>query len=172
MQDTIDSHDTNARITTDWGEKIGNTDHWLAISNEDRYGSTLLEDGHGREKIHRFDHERIPERVVHARGAGAFGTFKLFESASDVTNAGGLTVSSFRGIFPLFRRRLSSPRRCSTARQRNEYGNLKFFICYRWFSQSKGHLLTYADSDPCLGYLEDNSRILEILDGVGKPGQC
>jgi catalase len=38
-----------------------------------------------------FDHERIPERVVHARGAGAFGTFTLLESASDVTTAGVLT---------------------------------------------------------------------------------
>ena len=40
------------------------------------------------------DHERIPERVVHARGAGAFGTFKLFESAEDVTSAGVLTDMS------------------------------------------------------------------------------
>lgn len=42
----------------------------------------------------KFDHERIPERVVHARGAGAFGTFKLYESADDVTNAGVLTDTS------------------------------------------------------------------------------
>ena len=45
-------------------------------------------------QIHRFDHERIPERVVHARGAGAFGNFKLFESAWDVTDAGVLTDTS------------------------------------------------------------------------------
>jgi catalase len=42
----------------------------------------------------KFDHERIPERVVHARGAGAFGTFKLYESAEDVTHAGVLTDTS------------------------------------------------------------------------------
>jgi catalase len=42
----------------------------------------------------RFDHERIPERVVHARGTAAFGTFKLFESAEDVTTAGVLTDTS------------------------------------------------------------------------------
>lgn len=111
-KDTVDSADANARLTTDWGNKVSNTDHWLAISNDDRYGPSLLEDGHGREKvsqspllefwrmltnhvqIHRFDHERIPERVVHARGAGAFGTFKLIESASDVTKAGVLTDTS------------------------------------------------------------------------------
>lgn len=45
-------------------------------------------------KIHRFDHERIPERVVHARGSGAFGKFTLFESAADVTSAGVLTDTS------------------------------------------------------------------------------
>jgi catalase len=47
-----------------------------------------------RDQIHRFDHERIPERVVHARGTGAFGQFKLLESASDVTYAGVLTDTS------------------------------------------------------------------------------
>ena len=40
-------------------------------------GPSLLEDHHLREKITHFDHERIPERVVHARGAGAHGTFVL-----------------------------------------------------------------------------------------------
>lgn len=54
----------------------------------------LLEDSSGREKIHRFDHERIPERVVHARGAGAFGKFTAKESLSDVTNAKVLTDTS------------------------------------------------------------------------------
>lgn len=45
-------------------------------------------------KIHRFDHERIPERVVHARGSGAFGTFKLHESVEELSNAGVLTDTS------------------------------------------------------------------------------
>ncbi|WP_239157366.1 catalase [Actinocatenispora thailandica] len=47
----------------------------------------MLEDFHAREKITRFDHERIPERVVHARGAGAYGRFRVYESMSDVTRA-------------------------------------------------------------------------------------
>lgn len=42
----------------------------------------------------RFDHERIPERVVHARGTGAFGTFRLHKSAKDYTTAGVLTDTS------------------------------------------------------------------------------
>jgi catalase len=57
-------------------------------------GPMLLNDQIAREKIHRFDHERIPERVVHARGAGAFGTFRVFESAKDVTHAKVLTDTS------------------------------------------------------------------------------
>jgi len=50
-------------------------------------GPTLLEDFHFREKIFHFDHERIPERVVHARGYGAHGFFETYESLSDLTRA-------------------------------------------------------------------------------------
>jgi catalase len=57
-------------------------------------GPALLNDQIAREKIHRFDHERIPERVVHARGAGAFGSFRVYESAEDVTHAKVLTDTS------------------------------------------------------------------------------
>jgi catalase len=50
-------------------------------------GPSLIEDFHFREKIFHFDHERIPERVVHARGYGAHGYFETYESLSDVTRA-------------------------------------------------------------------------------------
>lgn len=69
------------RLTTDYGVKQLTHDNWLSASTGDRQGPQLLEDNFSREKIMKFDHERIPERVVHARGAGAFGTFKLYESA-------------------------------------------------------------------------------------------
>lgn len=51
----------------------------------------------------RFDHERIPERVVHARGTGAFGTFKLHKSAKEYTNAGVLNDNHCFCVFPLSR---------------------------------------------------------------------
>ncbi|KAF2196674.1 catalase-domain-containing protein [Delitschia confertaspora ATCC 74209] len=89
-----DSMDKKARITSDYGVKETETDHWLKVVNEDKTGPALLEDPFAREKIMRFDHERIPERVVHARGSGAFGKFTLFESAEDVTKAGVLTDTS------------------------------------------------------------------------------
>ncbi|EKG13864.1 Catalase [Macrophomina phaseolina MS6] len=92
--DTKDYHDSKNRITSDWGVKQTSTDDWLKVASEGKTGPALLEDAFGREKIMRFDHERIPERVVHARGSAAFGKFTLFESASDVTNAGVLTDTS------------------------------------------------------------------------------
>src|ERR1700742_3363643 len=73
--------DKNSRLTTDYGVRQSNTDDWLKVVSKDHTGPMLLEDAFGREKIHRFDHERIPKRVVHARGTGAFGSFKLYESA-------------------------------------------------------------------------------------------
>jgi len=54
-------------------------------------GPALLEDMILREKITHFDHERIPERIVHARGTGAHGFFELTDSLSDVTTARILT---------------------------------------------------------------------------------
>ena len=50
-------------------------------------GPATLEDFHLREKIFHFDHERIPERVVHARGYGAHGFFENYESLSEITSA-------------------------------------------------------------------------------------
>ncbi|KAK2782084.1 hypothetical protein FQN52_001197 [Onygenales sp. PD_12] len=92
-KDTADVHAPGPH-TTDHGMKVSNTDNWLRVNSENQTGPALLEDQVSREKIHRFDHERIPERVVHARGTGAFGHFKLFESAADVTSAGVLTDTS------------------------------------------------------------------------------
>lgn len=45
------AEDKNARITTDFGTKISNTDDWLTVNNDDHVGPSLLEDFHGREKV-------------------------------------------------------------------------------------------------------------------------
>ncbi|MDO6415596.1 catalase [Sphingomonas sp. BIUV-7] len=66
-------------------------------------GPTLLEDFILREKIFHFDHERIPERVVHARGYGAHGVFELTDSLADVTRADVLgTVGQQTEVFVRF----------------------------------------------------------------------
>jgi catalase len=73
-----------SELTTDQGIPIPQTDDSLKAGLR---GPSLLEDFHLREKITRFDHERIPERVVHARGSGAHGFFQVYESLRDLTSA-------------------------------------------------------------------------------------
>ncbi|MEV4678980.1 MULTISPECIES: catalase [Actinomadura] len=80
-----------AALTTDQGIRVDDTDNSLSAGER---GPSLLEDFHLREKITHFDHERIPERVVHARGAGAYGHFTLHESLADYTTAEFLTDTS------------------------------------------------------------------------------
>ncbi|SDG10241.1 catalase [Chitinophaga filiformis] len=82
---------TGEIITTNTGVKI-NDDH-NSLKAGDR-GPTLMEDFIFREKITHFDHERIPERVVHARGSGAHGVFRVYESMEKYTKAGFLTDPS------------------------------------------------------------------------------
>ncbi|WP_234430824.1 catalase [Streptomyces sp. NRRL F-4489] len=71
-------------LTTDQGVTVDHTDDSLQAGER---GPTLMEDFHFREKLTRFDHERIPERVVHARGAGAYGYFVPYESCASFTRA-------------------------------------------------------------------------------------
>ena len=71
-------------ITTNQGVAVADNQNSLKASLR---GPTLLEDFILREKITHFDHERIPERVVHARGSGAHGVFECYESLADVTKA-------------------------------------------------------------------------------------
>ncbi|MEU8515059.1 catalase [Kitasatospora sp. NPDC048722] len=71
-------------LTTDQGVRVDDTDNSLTVGGR---GPTLLEDFQLREKLTHFDHERIPERVVHARGAGAYGFFEPYESLAEFTCA-------------------------------------------------------------------------------------
>lgn len=85
-----------AATTSDVEAKVAGvltTNHGLPISDNQNQlkagvrGPVLLEDFIFREKIQHFDHERIPERIVHARGSGAHGYFQCDESLSDITKA-------------------------------------------------------------------------------------
>jgi len=71
-------------LTTQQGIPVADDQNSLKAGDR---GPTLLEDVHFREKIFHFDHERIPERVVHARGFGAHGYFEAYESLADITKA-------------------------------------------------------------------------------------
>jgi len=72
-------------LTTNQGMKVNDTNN--SLKNGER-GSTLLEDFLLREKITSFDHERIPERIVHARGSGAHGVFELYKAIPEFSKAG------------------------------------------------------------------------------------
>ena len=78
----------DARTTTNHGVPISDNQNSLKAGTR---GPSLLEDFVLREKIHHFDHERIPERIVHARGSAAHGYFELTESLEKYTTAKILT---------------------------------------------------------------------------------
>ncbi|WP_239575320.1 catalase [Geomicrobium sediminis] len=71
-------------MTTNQGLKISEDEFSLKAGER---GPSLIEDFHFREKMTHFDHERIPERVVHARGFAAHGEFELYESMKPYTKA-------------------------------------------------------------------------------------
>ena len=71
-------------LTTNHGLRVNDDQNTLKAGER---GPSLLEDFHLREKITHFDHERIPERVVHARGAAAHGFFQVYEPLASLTKA-------------------------------------------------------------------------------------
>jgi catalase len=76
--------DGDAHLTTNQGIRVSDNQNQLKAGAR---GPVLLEDFVLREKIFHFDHERIPERIVHARGSAAHGYFELYESLADITKA-------------------------------------------------------------------------------------
>lgn len=79
--------DRGKKMTTNQGLKVSEDEFSLKAGER---GPTLMEDFHFREKMTHFDHERIPERVVHARGFAAHGEFEVYESMKPYTKAGFL----------------------------------------------------------------------------------
>jgi len=87
---TDKSDGTNKFLTTNQGVKINDDNNSLKAGER---GPTLLEDFILREKITHFDHERIPERIVHARGSGAHGFFEVTNPIPQFTKAGFLQTA-------------------------------------------------------------------------------
>jgi catalase len=82
---------TGELMNTNTGVRVNDDQNSLKAGDR---GATLLEDFILREKITHFDHERIPERVVHARGSGAHGVFKLYKPLTQYTKAQFLNDTS------------------------------------------------------------------------------
>ncbi|MGW0809950.1 catalase [Nonomuraea sp. NPDC002799] len=112
-----------AYLTTAQGARLPDTDHSLKAGPR---GPVLLQDHHLREKIMHFDHERIPERVVHARGAGAHGVFRSYGTASNVTKAAFLAEGVETPVFVRFSTVLGSRGSADTVRDTRGFAT-KFY---------------------------------------------
>src|SRR3954465_3594949 len=91
--ETFRVDDKGKTLTTNQGLKVSEDEFSLKAGVR---GPLLLEDFHFREKITHFDHERIPERVVHARGSGAHGYFELYAPLPELTRAAFLNDTARR----------------------------------------------------------------------------
>ncbi|MGO1058727.1 catalase [Planococcus sp. FY231025] len=97
--DQFRTDDRDQAITTNQGLKLSEDEHSLTAGVR---GPTLIEDFHFREKMTHFDHERIPERVVHARGFAAHGEFEAYGTAEPYTKAGFLKKGKKTPVFVRF----------------------------------------------------------------------
>jgi catalase len=112
-----------AALTTATGTRLPDTDHSLKVGPR---GPVLLQDHHLREKITHFDHERIPERVVHARGVGAHGVFESNGAAATVTAAAFLGEGVQTPVFVRFSTVLGSRGSADTVRDTRGFAT-KFY---------------------------------------------
>ena len=114
---------TGEFLTTSTGVRLPETDHSLRAG---RRGPVLLQDHHLREKLMHFDHERIPERVVHARGAAAHGVFVANGAAADITRAGFLAKGVETPVFVRFSNVVGSRGSADTVRDTRGFAT-KFY---------------------------------------------
>lgn len=82
------SNNQNKHLTTSWGAPVGDNQNSMTAGQR---GPTLLQDVHLLEKLAHFNRERVPERVVHAKGAGAHGYFEVTNDVSKYTKAAFLS---------------------------------------------------------------------------------
>ncbi|WP_445491978.1 catalase KatA [Niallia sp. 03133] len=88
---------TNNKLTTSWGAPVGDNQNSMTAGHR---GPTLIQDVHLLEKLAHFNRERVPERVVHAKGAGAHGYFEVTNDLTNYTKANFLSEVGKRT--PLF----------------------------------------------------------------------
>ena len=146
-------------FVTDQGLGIIDTDNSLKAGLR---GPSLIEDFHLREKITRFDHERIPERVVHARGAAAHGVFESYGTASDVTRAGFLQGKGTKTpVFVRFSTVLGSRGSADTARDVRGFA-VKFYT-------DEGNFDLVGNNIPVF-FIQDGIKFPDLIHS-GKPEQ-
>ncbi|MFE5524524.1 catalase, partial [Streptomyces virginiae] len=114
---------SGAFLTTAQGVRLPDTDHSLKAGPR---GPVLLQDHHLREKLMHFDHERIPERVVHARGSAAHGVFQSYGTAQAVSKAAFLARETETPVFVRFSTVLGSRGSADTVRDTRGFAT-KFY---------------------------------------------
>ena len=145
-----------AFLTTSQGLRLRDTDHSLKAGSR---GPTLLQDHHLREKITHFDHERIPERVVHARGAGAHGVFVANGAATSVSRAGFLAEGAETPVFVRFSTVLGSRGSADTVRDTRGFAT-KFYT-------GEGTFDLVGNNMPVF-FIQDGIKFPDIIH-AGKP---
>ncbi|MEU2614805.1 catalase [Micromonospora sp. NPDC007271] len=143
-------------LTTAQGARLRDTDHSLKAGPR---GPVLLQDHHLREKITHFDHERIPERVVHARGAGAHGVFTAYGTAEQVTRAGFLKKGTETPVFVRFSTVLGSRGSADTVRDTRGFAT-KFYT-------DEGTFDLVANNIPVF-FIQDAIKFPDVIH-AGKP---
>jgi catalase len=143
-------------LTTSQGVRLRDSDHSLKAGER---GPTLLQDHHLREKITHFDHERIPERVVHARGAGAHGTFVGYGNARSVTKAGFLAKNVETPVFVRFSTVLGSRGSADTVRDTRGFAT-KFYT-------DEGTFDLVGNNIPVF-FIQDGIKFPDVIH-AGKP---
>lgn len=145
-----------AWLTTSQGARLRDSDHSLKAGER---GPTLLQDHHLREKITHFDHERIPERVVHARGAGAHGVFVGYGNAASICRAGFLAEGVETEVFVRFSTVLGSRGSADTARDTRGFAT-KFYT-------SEGTFDLVGNNIPVF-FIQDGIKFPDVIH-AGKP---
>jgi catalase len=135
-------------LTTAQGTRLPDTDHSLKAGER---GPILIRDHHLREKITHFDHERIPERVVHARGAGAHGVFRSYGTATPYTKAAFLAEGVETPVFVRFSTVLGSRGSADTVRD------------------TRGFATKFYTSDGTFDLVGNNMPVFFIQDGIKFP---
>ncbi|KZB88362.1 catalase [Amycolatopsis regifaucium] len=143
-------------LTTAQGVRLSDTDHSLKAGPR---GPSLMEDFHLREKITHFDHERIPERVVHARGAAAHGTFRAYGNAASVTKAGFLEEGRETPVFVRFSTVLGSRGSADTVRDVRGFA-VKFYT-------AEGNFDLVGNNMPVF-FIQDGIKFPDVIH-AGKP---
>lgn len=145
---------TGHPLTTAGGVPVADNDHSLRAGTR---GPGLLQDHHLREKITHFDHERIPERVVHARGAGAHGHFESYGSASRLTCAQFLQPGVVTPVFVRFSTFVGSRGSADTVRDTRGFAT-KFYTAEGTFD--------LVGNDIPVFFIQDAMRFPDVVHAL------